>query len=82
MIKSAELVHSTPTQNTSLLSTIACTLTPPCSEQSLSSGAGHGKEWGLFFLRSPVEIIASNTSDRVSRLRLEINTLEVNAHSQ
>jgi adrenodoxin-NADP+ reductase len=35
-----------------------------------------GKEWGLSFLRSPVEILPSTTTDRVSSIRLEINRLE------
>ena len=33
--------------------------------------------WGLSFLRSPVEILPSTTTDRVSSIRLEINRLEV-----
>ena len=36
-----------------------------------------GREWGLSFLRSPVEIYPSPATGRVSGVRLEINTLEV-----
>ena len=36
-----------------------------------------GKEWGLSFLRSPVEIVSSPTTGRLDSLRLEINKLQV-----
>ncbi|CAI8055101.1 NADPH:adrenodoxin oxidoreductase, mitochondrial [Geodia barretti] len=35
-----------------------------------------GKEWGLSFLRSPVEIVSSPTTGRLDSLRLEINKLQ------
>jgi adrenodoxin-NADP+ reductase len=35
-----------------------------------------GKEWGLSFLRSPVEIVLSPTTGRLDSLRLEINKLQ------
>ena len=41
-----------------------------------------GKDWGLFFLRSPVEIISDGTSGRVARIKIEINKLEVRGHLQ
>lgn len=46
------------------------------SEQSAVRGNG-GREWGISFLRSPVEIFSSSTTGRVGSLKLGINTLEV-----
>ena len=40
-----------------------------------------GKEWSMSFLRSPVEILPSTTTGRVSSIRLEINTLEVRSNT-
>lgn len=47
-----------------------------CSEQFGKGRNGSGKEWGISFLRSPVEILSSAT-ERVDCMKLEINTLEV-----
>ena len=38
------------------------------------------REWGLSFLRSPVELMADPHSGKVSRLRMEINRLEVSIY--
>ena len=50
------------------------------SEQGIVSGYSGGKEWGISFLRSPVEILPSSITGRVGSVRLEINTLKVNEH--
>ena len=42
--------------------------------------SGDLREWGLSFLRSPVEFTADPGSGRVSGVRLEINTLKVSEH--
>ena len=49
------------------------------SSQSEQRDKAEGeREWGLSFLRSPVEFIADgNHSNRVSAIRMEINQLEV-----
>ena len=44
--------------------------------------SGDLREWGLSFLRSPVELMADPGSGRVSGVRLEINTLQVSEHQQ
>ena len=36
-----------------------------------------GREWGLSFLRSPVEVVSSPAAGKVDSVRLEINRLEV-----
>lgn len=41
---------------------------------------GDLREWGLSFLRSPIEFTADPGSGRVSGVRLEINTLKVREH--
>ena len=40
-------------------------------------GSSGGKEWGLTFLRSPMEIVSSPDTGRLVSLRLEINSLHV-----
>ena len=44
------------------------------------SVSGDLREWGLSFLRSPVEFTTDPGSERVSGVRLEINTLKVSEH--
>ena len=39
--------------------------------------AGSHKEWGLSFLRSPIEVLADKESGRVRGIRMETNKLEV-----
>lgn len=48
-----------------------------CRGQEEGAGGGGGKEWGLTFLRSPVEIVSSPGTGRLDSLRLEINSLHV-----
>ena len=47
------------------------------SGQECGEGGKVSKRFGLSFLRSPVEIVSSPATGRVSSVRLEINTLEV-----
>ena len=35
------------------------------------------KEWGLSFLRSPLEIVSSDTDGKAAAVKLKINRLEV-----
>lgn len=44
--------------------------------QSLPPQEGE-REWGLTFLRSPVELLPSPYSGKVGTLTMEVNTLEV-----
>lgn len=52
------------------------------SSSSVDAGdvSGDIREWSLSFLRSPVEFMADPGSGRVSRVRLEINKLQVSNH--
>lgn len=47
---------------------------------SVDVGGGDLREWSLSFLRSPVEFTADSESGRVSRVKMEINTLQVSNH--
>ena len=49
-----------------------------------SGGSDDGdnlREWGLSFLRSPVEFMSDSNAGKVSRVKLEINKLEVSIQS-